>query len=105
VLVVESNPLREPQRDHALTQHVLHRLPEAKVDAERKRSDELGQPHAHGLPQFALRHARTLRPDRSGGKAELGWRLPSLVDSSFGRRAHCTRHVQRFNVTTSHRLG
>ncbi len=62
LLVVESDPLREPQRDHALTQHVLHRLPEAEVDAERKRSDELGQPHGRGPPRFALRHARTLRP-------------------------------------------
>ena len=40
LLVVESDPLREPQRDHALTQNMLHRLPETEVDAERERSDE-----------------------------------------------------------------
>ena len=45
LLVVEADPLRKPQRDQALPQDVLHRLPEAEVDAERERSHELGQPH------------------------------------------------------------
>jgi hypothetical protein len=43
--LVEPDPLREPQRDEALAQHVLHRLPEAEVDAERERGDELRQPN------------------------------------------------------------
>ena len=43
VVVVEADPLGQPQRDQALPQHVLHRLPEAKVDAQRKRRDQFGQ--------------------------------------------------------------
>ena len=42
-LLVEPDPLGQPQRDQALPQHVLHRLAEAEVDAERKRRDELGE--------------------------------------------------------------
>ena len=44
LLLVEPEPLGEPQRDQALAQDVLHRLPEAEVDAERQRRDELRQP-------------------------------------------------------------
>jgi hypothetical protein len=29
----------QPQRDQALAQHVLHRLPEPQIDAERQRRD------------------------------------------------------------------
>jgi hypothetical protein len=43
-LVVEAEPLGDAQRDQGLAQHVLHRLPEAQVDPERERRDELGQP-------------------------------------------------------------
>ena len=42
--LVEPDPLRDPQRDQALAQDVLHRLPEAEVDPERQRRDELGEP-------------------------------------------------------------
>ena len=42
--LVEPYPLREPQRDEALAQDVLHRLPEPEVDAERQRRDEFRQP-------------------------------------------------------------
>ena len=45
LLVAEADPLRKAQRDQALPQDVLHRLPEAQIDAERERGDELGQPH------------------------------------------------------------
>ena len=45
VALVEADPLGQPQRDQALPQDVLHRLPEAKVDAQRKRRDEFGQAH------------------------------------------------------------
>ena len=48
-LLVEADPLREPQRDQALAQHVLHRLPEAQVDAERQRGDELRQPNVRAI--------------------------------------------------------
>ena len=43
LVLVEPHPLGEPQRDQALPQHVLHRLAEAEVDAERQRGNELGQ--------------------------------------------------------------
>jgi hypothetical protein len=44
-IVIEPHPLRQAQRDEALAQNVLHRLPEAEVDAERERGDELRQPN------------------------------------------------------------
>src|SRR5262249_17189210 len=44
--VVEADPLGQPQRDQALPEDVLHRLPEAKVDTQRERRDEFGQAHA-----------------------------------------------------------
>ena len=50
--LLEPDPVGEPQRDHALAQHVLHRLAEAEIDAERERRDELREPH--------LRHGPTM---------------------------------------------
>ena len=39
----------QPQRDQTLPQHVLHRLAEPEVDAERQGRDQLGEPQvAHG---------------------------------------------------------
>jgi hypothetical protein len=35
-------PVRQPQRDQALAQHVLHRLAEAQVDPQRQGGDHLG---------------------------------------------------------------
>ena len=49
LLLVRTRLLGDPQRDQALAQHVLHRLPEAEVDAERQRRDELGQPNARAI--------------------------------------------------------
>ena len=43
--VVQPGPLCQAQRDHALAQHVFHRLPEAEIDAERQGRHELGQPY------------------------------------------------------------
>ena len=40
---LEPDPLRQPGGGEALPQHVLHRLPEAEIDAERKGGDELSQ--------------------------------------------------------------
>jgi hypothetical protein len=37
-----------------LAQHVLHRLPEAQVDPQRKRSHELGQPERGSLRNACL---------------------------------------------------
>jgi hypothetical protein len=35
LLLVEPEPLGQPQRDQALAQDMLHRLPEAEIDPER----------------------------------------------------------------------
>ena len=43
LLLVEPHALGDPQRDEALAEHVLHRLAETEVDAERKRRYKLGQ--------------------------------------------------------------
>ena len=48
-VVVEAEPLGDAQRDQGLPQHVLHRLPEAEVDPERERRDELGQPDGRSV--------------------------------------------------------
>ena len=40
--VVQPDAIREPERDRALAQHMLHRLSEAEVDPERQRRDKLG---------------------------------------------------------------
>ena len=70
-VVVEAEPLGDAQRDQGLPQHVLHRLPEAEVDPERERRDELGQPDGRSVGVGAharLGRALTPRP-----------RAPSLV--------------------------
>jgi hypothetical protein len=46
LLVAQLEPFRQPQRDQALPQDVLHRLSEPEVGAEREDRDELGQAHA-----------------------------------------------------------
>ena len=43
LLLIETGTLGQPQRDHALAQHVLHRLAEAKVDPQRQRRHQLRQ--------------------------------------------------------------
>src|SRR5262249_15754030 len=45
VTLIEANALGHPQRDQALPQAVLHRLPETKIDAQRQCRDQLGQAH------------------------------------------------------------
>lgn len=64
-LRVGPDALGEPQGDRALAQHVLHRLPEAKVDAERWRADKLGEAN---MVAIGIRHAgqRTRSPARAG---------------------------------------
>ena len=42
-LLVEADPLGQPQRDEALPQHVLHRLAKAEVHAQRQCWDDFGQ--------------------------------------------------------------
>ena len=40
----EADPVAEPGGDAPRAQHVLHRLAQTEVGAERERGDELGQP-------------------------------------------------------------
>jgi hypothetical protein len=48
--LIYTHPLREPQRDPALTQHVLLRQAEAEVRCQRQGRDQLSQAQAHGRP-------------------------------------------------------
>ena len=54
-LLVQADPLCQPQGDQALAQDVLHRLAEAEVDAQRERCHQLRQ--AHRLAVCLGRHA------------------------------------------------
>ena len=44
LLLVQPDTFGEPQRDQALPQHVLHRLPKPEVDPQGERRDELRKP-------------------------------------------------------------
>ena len=57
-LLVQADPLGQPQGDQALAQDVLHRLAEAEVDAQRERCDQLGQ--ANRLAVCLGRHDRPI---------------------------------------------
>ena len=59
LIFVQPDAVGEPQRDQALSQHVLHGLSEPEVDAERQRRDELGE--AHGRTIGLAAHRRSLR--------------------------------------------
>src|SRR5689334_1513437 len=70
-----TSSLGEPQRDEALAEHVLHRLPEPEIDPERQRSDDLGKAHpTHGryhaniLAKGRTIAAQLARPARSPGR-------------------------------------
>jgi hypothetical protein len=63
-LLIEPDLLGEPQRDQALPQHVLHRLPESKVHPERQRGDELSQPDVRTIGPFSHRPRLPPRPSR-----------------------------------------
>ena len=45
--LVQTQPLREPQSDPALPQHMLLRQPEAEIGRQRPGGDQLGQAQAH----------------------------------------------------------
>ena len=47
--VVEADALGQTQRDQALAQDMLHRLPEAKVDAQGQGRHQLGQAHLRAV--------------------------------------------------------
>ena len=66
--------LGDAKRDPALAQHVLHRLAETEVDAERQRGEELGQPNsidglAHGIRGYGPYGVTVMVPRM------LAWRL------------------------------
>ena len=44
VPLAEPRLVRQPQRDQALADNVLHRLPEPQVHAQRQRREQLGHP-------------------------------------------------------------
>jgi hypothetical protein len=63
--------LGELQRDQALAQHMLHRLPKAKVDPQRQRRDQLSDPNAARIrPAIFARYHKPL-----AGSAETSRRL------------------------------
>jgi len=55
--LAEPHTLRDPQRDEALAQDVLHGLSEPKVDTERKRRNQFGKADMVG----AVMHAITIQ--------------------------------------------
>ena len=57
--IVEADSIGDAQGDDALAEDVLHRLPEAEVDAQRQRRDELGEPHVQTI---SVGQAAILRP-------------------------------------------
>ncbi len=69
-LVVEADPLGDPQRDQALPQDVLHRLAEAQVDPQRQRGHDLGEPNRRAL------RPRHHQLDVTGGQRALNPREP-----------------------------
>ena len=91
LLLVEPDALGQPQRDQALPQHVLHRLPEAEVDAERERGHQLRQPNlrAIGLADRSLSHE--VENDRARGTrgATRRWTRPRRI------RRRSPRDVER----------
>ena len=62
LLTVEPNRLGKPQRDQALTEHMLHRLSKAEIDPEGQRSNELRHPDvdAIGLSCDRTCHSATI---------------------------------------------
>ena len=48
-MLVEAEPLGDPDRDQALAQDVLHRLAEPEIDAQRERADEFREPDLRPL--------------------------------------------------------
>jgi hypothetical protein len=69
LLVVESQAVGQPQRDEALAQHVLHRLPETEVDPERERGDQLRKPGVRAIGRGRGRHAAEDKTRRAATRA------------------------------------
>ena len=72
--LVEPEPSASRRRDQALPQHVLHRLAEAEVDAERQRGHELGQPQRPPGAMFGHRAPASSCADATPGVVSHGSR-------------------------------
>jgi hypothetical protein len=67
--LIETAALAEPEGDHALPKHVLHRMAQPQIGAQRQRRDQLGQAHpraprlvGHGSqPLFPPSHIASLK--------------------------------------------
>ena len=68
-LLVKRDSLGEAQGDQALAQHVLHRLPEAEIHAERERRDELRQPDVRAIGPLIHSSPRLSAPPRAEHEA------------------------------------
>ena len=71
LLFIEPHALGQPQCDQALPQHVLHRLPEAQVYAEREGGHEFGQPNVRAIDLagiVSLPHSPTSYAERSAAR-------------------------------------
>ena len=95
-LLVQPDALGEAQCDQALPQHVLHRLPESEVDAERERGDELRQPNpcAIALARHAPRLSRPLERDKS----RSGPRGKPAIRSSVKPDESASAHQQNGDI-------
>ena len=60
--LVQPETLRHPQRDQALTDHVLHRLAETQVGPQRQERDQLREPNPCALRRWS--HGPSLRSYR-----------------------------------------
>jgi hypothetical protein len=56
LVLVEPDPVGKAQGDHALPQHVLHRLPETEIDAEGQRRHQLCEPRPLSRRRVSLCH-------------------------------------------------
>ena len=115
LLLVEADAFGQAQGDHALAQHVLHRLAEAQVDPEGQGGHQLGQSHPgriapttaiHGADATAGRRRRTgadgALDDLSGGgsvdvldlRATAGSVRPDGTSPTNVRPIEITRYVR-----------
>ena len=72
IAIVETDPLGQAAGDQALPQHVLHRLAEAEVDAERQRGDELSEADRRQLLHLLGAHAEDAIPRLPCGQRLAG---------------------------------
>ena len=85
-LLVGAHALGQPQGDQALAKHVLHRLAEAEIDAERERGDELGQADIRDIrirshAGVAVRLAApAVKGARSDYHRHMTTEIPGLID-------------------------